>query len=427
MRSLELLINMTKIDLKKLAPRGEKKISWAASRMPVLALITQEFAKTRPFKSLKIGACLHLTTETANLVRCLKNGGAKIFLSASNPLSTQDEIVATLSLYDQIPVFAFRGESLSFYHQALNKVLSFKPDLLIDDGADLISLATKKNQKLIGASEETTTGVIRIKNLEKEGKLPFPVIAVNEAKVKNFFDNRYGTGQSTIDGILRATNILLAGKNFCIFGYGFCGKGLAQCAKGMGSRVFICEINPIKALEAKMDGFEILTSLQAARIGDIFITVTGNRDILRKEHFLKMKDGVIMANAGHFNVEINLNDLQKITLKKKRIRENLEEYKLKNGKKIYLLAEGRLVNLAAAEGHPSEVMDLSFATQALAQEYLVKNAGRFENKVYPLPKKLEEKIAFFKLKTMGIKIDKLSLKQKKYLASWELGTVKDKK
>ncbi|MFN3301705.1 MAG: adenosylhomocysteinase, partial [Patescibacteria group bacterium] len=349
--------------MKKLALVGKKKINWAKQRMPVLSLITKEFTQTKPFRNLKIGACLHITPETANLINCLKAGGAKVFLSASNPLSTQNEVASALSFYLKIPIFAFRGESVSFYHQALKKVLSFKPDLLIDDGGDLISLAIKTGQKVLGASEETTTGVIRIKNLEKERKLIFPVMAVNDARVKNLFDNRYGTGQSTIDGILRATNILLAGKNFVVFGYGFCGKGLSQRAKGMGARVFICEKNPIKALEAKMDGFEVLPSLEAARIGDVFVTVTGNIDILRKEHFLKMKDGAILANAGHFNVEINLKDLAKVAKNKKIIRENLEEYTLKNGKKIYLLAQGRLVNLVAGEGHPSEVMDLSFATQ----------------------------------------------------------------
>ncbi len=414
---------MKKINLKKLAPIGKKKINWAFSRMPVLSLIARNFAKTKPFKNLKIGACLHITTETANLIRCLKIGGAKVFLCASNPLSTQDEVMAALSFYFKIPIFAYRGETLGYYQKALKKVLSFNPDLLIDDGADLISLAIRKKQRVLGASEETTTGVLRIKNLEKENKLLFPVIAVNEAKIKNLFDNRYGTGQSTIDGILRATNILLAGKNFVVFGYGFCGKGLSQRAKGMGAQVFVCEKDPIKALEAKMDGFEVLPSYKAAKIGDIFVTVTGNIDVLRKEHFLKMKNGAILANAGHFNVEINLKDLNKLAKQKRLIRNNLEEFILKNGKKIYLLAEGRLVNLASAEGHPSEVMDLSFASQALAQEYLAKNAKKLIPKVYFLPEQLEEKIAFLKLKSLGIKIDRLTKKQKRYLRSWQLGTI----
>lgn len=418
---------MQKINLKKLAPFGEKKIKWAEQRMPVLSLIAKEFAKTKPFKNLKIGACLHVTTETANLISTLKNGGAKIYLTASNPLSTQDEVVASLTLYHQIPVFAYHGEDEKFYHQTLQKVLSFKPDLLIDDGADLISLAvqTKNYRQIIGASEETTTGVVRIKNLEKNNELPFPTFAVNDARVKNLFDNRYGTGQSTIDGVIRATNTLLSGKNFVVLGYGWCGKGLAQRAKGMGSSVFVCEIDPVKALEARMDGFKVLPATEAARIGDIFVTVTGNIDILTAKHFLKMKDGAIFANSGHFNVEINLKDLSKVAKQKRLIRSNLEEYTLKNNKRIYLLAEGRLVNLVAAEGHPSEVMDLSFAAQALAQEYLVKNATKLDKKVYFLPKKIEEKIAFLKLKSMGIKIDSLSAKQKKYMSSWDLGTIEN--
>lgn len=415
---------MKKLDLKKLAPIGKKKIDWAKQRMSVLNSIRKEFIRTKPFKKLKIGACLHITPETANLIETLKAGGAIIFLAASNPLSTQDEVAAALIYYKKIPVFAYKGENEKFYYFALRKILSEKPNLLIDDGADLISLAikTKNYQKVIGASEETTTGVIRLKNLEKANKLPFPVIAVNESRVKNLFDNRYGTGQSTIDGIIRATNILLAGKNFVILGYGWCGKGLAQRAKGMGANVFISEVDPIKALEAKMDGFELLPAKEAAKIGDIFVTVTGDIDVLNAKHFLKMKDGAILANAGHFNVEINLKDLEKISQRKKLIRNNLEEYTLKNGKKIHLLAEGRLVNLVAAEGHPSEVMDLSFASQALAQEYLVKNQNKLKKRVYFLPKELEEKIAFLKLKSIGVKIDSLTQKQKKYLSSWKLGT-----
>lgn len=416
-----------KINLKKLAPLGDKKIKWAGQRMPVLSLISQEFSKTRPFKKLKIGACLHITSETANLIKCLKVGGARVYLAASNPLSTQDEVAAALTLYEKIPVYAYHGEDKKFYHQALVKILSQKPDLLIDDGADLISLAIQKKtyHQIIGASEETTTGVVRIKNLEKNNELPFPIFAVNDARVKNLFDNRYGTGQSTIDGLTRATNILLSGKNFVVLGYGWCGKGLAQRARGMGSNVFITEIDPVKALEARMDGFKVLPALEAARIGDIFVTVTGNVDVLTAKHFLQMKDGAICANSGHFNVEINLKDLAKLAKKRRIIRNNLEEYTLKNNKRIYLLAEGRLVNLVAAEGHPSEVMDLSFATQALAQEYLVKNVTKFEKKVYLLPKKLEEKIALLKLKSMNIKIDVLTPKQKKYLSSWRLGTLEN--
>lgn len=416
---------MPKLNLKKLAPLGDKKIKWAGQRMPVLSLIAQEFSKTKPFKNLKIGACLHVTTETANLIKTLKDGGAKVYLAGSNPLSTQDEVVAALTLNYKIPVFAYHGEDEKFYVQALKKILSLKPDLIIDDGADLISLAvqTKSYRQVLGASEETTTGVVRIKNLEKNNELPFPTFAVNDARVKNLFDNRYGTGQSTIDGVIRATNTLLSGKNFVVLGYGWCGKGLAQRAKGMGSSVFVTEVDPVKALEARMDGFKVLPATEAAQIGDIFVTVTGNVDVLAAKHFLKMKDGAIFANSGHFNVEINIKDLDKIAKQKRLIRNNLEEYTLKNKKRIYLLAEGRLVNLAAAEGHPSEVMDLSFATQALAQEYLVKHSTELDKKVYFLPKKIEEKIAFLKLKSMGIKIDSLSPKQKKYMSSWDLGTI----
>lgn len=418
---------MKKLNLKKLAPAGDKKIKWAGQRMPVLNLIAREFAETKPFKNLKIGACLHVTTETANLIKTLKIGGAKVYLAASNPLSTQNEVVAALTIYEKISVYAYHGEDEKFYHQALSKILSQKPDLIIDDGADLISLAvqTKNYQQVIGASEETTTGVVRIINLEKNNQLPFPTFAVNDARVKNLFDNRYGTGQSTIDGIVRATNTLLAGKNFVVLGYGWCGKGLAQRAKGMGSNVFITEIDPVKALEARMDGFEVLPATEAARIGDVFVTVTGNIDVLTANHFSQMKDGAIFANSGHFNVEINLKDLAKLAKKRRIIRDNLEEFTLKNGKRIYLLAEGRLVNLTAAEGHPSEVMDLSFATQALAQEYLLKNQTKLDKKIYFLPEKIEEKIALLKLKSMNIKIDSLTPKQKKYMNSWDLGTLEN--
>lgn len=418
---------MSHLNLKKLAPLGDKKIKWAGQRMPVLSLISQDFAKTKPFKNLTIGACLHVTTETANLIKTLKAGGAKVYLAASNPLSTQDEVVAALTVYDKIPVYAYHGEDEKFYAQALKKILSLKPDLLIDDGADLISLAVQTNnyRQIIGASEETTTGVVRIKNLEKNNELPFPTFAVNDARVKNLFDNRYGTGQSTIDGVIRATNSLLAGKNFVVLGYGWCGKGLAQRAKGMGSNVFVTEVDPVKALEARMDGFKVLPATEAAKIGDVFVTVTGNLDVLTAKHFSQMKDGAIFANSGHFNVEINLKDLEKLSKKRRIIRDNLEEYTLKNKKRIYLLAEGRLVNLAAAEGHPSEVMDLSFATQALSQEYLVKHSTKLDKKVYFLPKKIEEKIALLKLKSMGIKIDTLSPKQKQYMSSWDLGTLEN--
>lgn len=403
-----------------LAPLGLKLINWAWQRMPVLKILEKDFSKRKPFKNYKIGACLHITTETANLLRVLKKGGAKIFLCASNPLSTKDEVAAALVRNFKIPVFAFFGEDKKTYFRFINKILSFKPDLLIDDGADLIVTAVKKKIKnILGASEETTTGVIRLKNLVKQKKLPFPVVAVNEAKTKYLFDNRYGTGQSTIDGLLRATNILLAGKKIVVCGYGWCGKGLSYKAKGMGAQVIVCEVDPLKALEARMDGFEVLSLKQAAKIGDVFLTVTGDINVIRKEHILKMKDGAILANAGHFNVEINLKDLEKLVKIKKEIRPLLEEYTLKNNKRIYLLAEGRLLNLVSAEGHPSEVMDLSFAGQALAQEYLIKNAKNLEKKVYSLPEELDKKIAEMKLRAMGITIDKLTKEQKKYLLSWE--------
>ncbi|MCX7779171.1 MAG: adenosylhomocysteinase [Patescibacteria group bacterium] len=409
-----------KIKNLKLASFGLKLIDWAFQRMPVLRILVKDLTQRRPLKNYKIGACLHVTSETANLIRVLKAAGAQIFLCASNPLSTKDEVAAALVKYFKIPVFAFFGEDKKNYFNFINQVLSFKPNLLIDDGADLITTAIKKKIKgIIGASEETTTGVIRIKNLAKEKKLSFPVIAVNQAQTKYLFDNRYGTGQSTIDGLLRATNLLLAGKKVVVCGYGWCGKGLSQRAKGLGAEVIVCEVNPLKALEAKMDGFEVLSLNQAAEIGDIFLTVTGNLNVIRKEHFFKMKDGVILANAGHFNVEINLKDLEKITQTKKEIRPFIEEYTLTNKKKIYLLAQGRLLNLVAAEGHPAEVMDLSFAGQALAQEFLVKNAKSLERKLYSLPEELDQKIAKLKLKSLGVTIDQLTKEQERYLKSWQ--------
>jgi len=402
-----------------LAPAGSRLIDWAWQRMPVLRFLEKDFLKRKPLKNYKIGACLHVTSETANLTRVLKAAGAQIFLCASNPLSTKNEIAAALVKYFKIPVFAFFNEDKKNYFNFIHQVLSFQPNLLIDDGGDLIISAIKKKMKnILAASEETTTGVTRIKNLEKEKKLIFPVIAVNEAKTKYLFDNRYGTGQSTVDGLLRATNILLAGKRITICGYGMCGKGLAQRFKGMGAEVIISEVNPIKALEAKMDGFEVLNLNQAAKISDIFLTVTGNISVIRKEHFLKMKDGVILANAGHFNVEIDLDNLERISKIKRKIRDFVEEYTLRNNKKIYLLAEGRLLNLVAAEGHPAEVMDMSFTGQALAQEYLVKNYKNLEKKVYHLPEELDNRIAEMKLKSLGIKIDRLTKKQKEYLLSY---------
>jgi adenosylhomocysteinase len=365
-----------------------------------------------------------VTKETAVLVQTLKEGGAKIALCGSNPLSTKDEIAAAL-VKKGIEVFAWRGLNQKEYYFCIEKVLAQKPNITLDDGGDLVSFVHSKKQELIkniiGGTEETTTGVLRFKAMEKEGALKYPIVAVNDAYSKFLFDNRYGTGQSTIDGILRGSSVLLAGKTFVVCGYGFCGKGVALRAKGMGAKVIIVEVDPIKALEALMDGFEVMPSERAAKVGDIFVTVTGNKNVISKKHFLKMKSGAILANAGHFNVEINLNDLESLTKEKRKIRENLEEYILKNGKKLYLLAEGRLVNLAAAEGHPSEVMDMSFSLQALSCRWLTKNKN-LAPKVYKVPEEIDKEVAFLKLKSMGIKIDKLTREQKRYLESWKEGT-----
>ncbi|MCK4250670.1 adenosylhomocysteinase [candidate division WOR-3 bacterium] len=405
----------------KLASEGNKKIDWAESKMPVLRLIRRRFKKEKLLKNRRIGCCLHVTTETANLVRTLKAGGAEVFLSASNPLSTQDYVAAALAK-DGIGVFACNGESRREYYKNMAQVLKNKPELLIDDGADLISTVHKKKIKgVLGGTEETTTGVIRLKQMERDKVLQFPIIAVNDSLTKHLFDNRYGTGQSTIDGILRATNTLISGSNFVVAGYGWCGRGLAMRAKGMGAQVIITEVDSVKALEARMDGYTVLPMVDAAKIGDVFITVTGDINVIRKDHMLKMKDGAIIGNSGHFDVEIDKSGLKKITKKRRVIRDFCEEHTLKNGKKIYLLAQGRLVNLAAAEGHPAMVMDMSFANQALAVEYILNNR-KLENRVYNLPLKLDEKIARLKLKSMGIKIDTLTPEQKRYLASWEIGT-----
>lgn len=406
---------------KRLAKEGHKRIEWAESKMPVLRLIQKRFATEKPLKGRRIGCCLHVTTETANLVKTLKSGGAHVFLTASNPLSTQDDVAAAL-VEDGISVFAIKGESRKEYYHNMSCVLKHRPEILIDDGADLISTVHKKNLAgLLGATEETTTGVIRLKQMAQKKVLKFPVIAVNDSLTKHLFDNRYGTGQSTIDGILRATNILLSGCNFVVAGYGWCGKGLAMRARGFGANVIVTEVDPVKALEARMDGYEVMTMLEAAELGDVFITVTGNIDIIRKEHILKMKDGAIIGNSGHFDVEIDKNGLREIARKKRLIRNFCEEYTLKNNKRIYLLAEGRLVNLAAAEGHPAMVMDMSFANQALAVEYILNNPN-LENRVYSLPPELDREIAGLKLKSMGIKIDRLTPRQKEYLSSWEMGT-----
>lgn len=415
---------MSKIKDIKLAQKGKLDIEWAESNMPVLMEIKKRFEKEKPLKGLKIGCCLHVTKETAVLVKTLKSGGGKVFLCGSNPLSTKDEVAAAL-VKEGIDVFAWRGLNNKDYYWCVDQVLAQKPNITMDDGGDLISTIHRKRPELIkniiGGTEETTTGVIRFRAMEKDGALKYPVVAVNDAYSKFLFDNRYGTGQSTIDGILRATAILLAGKNFIVCGFGWCSKGIALRAKGMGANVVITEVSPQNALEAVMDGFSVMPMAKAAEIGDVFVTATGNKDIIRKEHFLKMKSGTILANAGHFNVELNLNDLEKLSKGKRQIRENLEEYQLKNGKKIYLLAEGRLVNLAAAEGHPSEVMDMSFSLQALTAEWLVKNK-KLVLKVYRVPEAIDREVSKLKLSAMGIKIDELTPGQKKYLESWQEGT-----
>jgi len=411
---------------KSLRDKGRLKIEWAEKNMPVLSLVKGRFKKEKPLKGINISACLHVTSETANLVSTLKEGGAAVVLCASNPLSTQDDVAASIALDIGIPTFAIKGEDEKTYYKHINLALDHKPKITMDDGADLISELHKKRHEelkgVLGGTEETTTGVIRLKSMAEKGVLKYPIIAVNDAKTKHFFDNRYGTGQSTIDGILRATNMLIAGSNFVVCGYGFCGRGVAMRAKGMGARVIVTETDPLKALEAAMDGYQVMSASKAAEIGDIFVTVTGDVSVLKKEHFLKMKDGAILANSGHFNVEIDIAALESIKKSKQRIRDFVDEYTLHNGKRICLLGEGRLINLAAAEGHPAMVMDMSFCNQALSVEYIAKNAAKLENKVYPVPKPIDSQIAELKLKSMGIEIDRLTPEQEKYLASWELGT-----
>lgn len=410
----------------KLAEKGKLNIEWAEQQMPVLRLIRERFTKEKPLKGLTIAACLHVTKETANLVLTLKAGGAKVALCASNPLSTQDDTAASLVKDYGISVFAIKGEDNKTYYKHLNQVLDFQPQITMDDGADLVSLLHKERQKqikdIVGSSEETTTGVIRLKAMEKDKSLKIPVVAVNDSDTKHMFDNRYGTGQSSIDGIIRATNILLAGKTFVVCGYGWCSRGVASRAQGMGANVVITEVDSVRALEAVMDGFRVMKMKDAAKIADIMITATGDRDVISSKTIDLAKDGVIIANTGHFNIEIDVDYLEKNNKSKKAIRSNLDEYVLKNGKRVYLLAEGRLVNLAAAEGHPAEVMDMSFANQALAAEWLLKNKGKLKSKVYVLAKKIDKTIAFLKLKSMGINIDRLSKEQKKYLSSWQEGT-----
>jgi len=410
----------------KLAPVGMKRIEWAQKSMPVLSLIRDRFKKEKPLKNQTLVACLHITTETANLLWTLKEGGAKVIGCASNPLSTQDDVAAALVRYFKIPIYAIKGESNKVYYSHIISALSYKPTLTMDDGADTVSVIHKTHRHLIsdiiGGTEETTTGVIRLKAMEKDGVLAYPIIAVNDAMTKHFFDNRYGTGQSTIDGIIRATNLLIAGLNVVIAGYGWCGKGTAMRAKGMGANVIITEIDPVKAIEARMDGFSVMEMSKAAEIGDIFITVTGNINVIRMEHFKKMKDGAVVCNSGHFNVEIDLSALANASVSKRKIREFVEEFTLKNGKKINIIADGRLVNLAAAEGHPASVMDMSFANQALSAEYMVKMGDKLEKRVYVIPEEIDKKIAEMKLKSLGVSIDKLTPEQEKYLNSWKEGT-----
>jgi adenosylhomocysteinase len=394
--------------------------------MPVLNRIQKRFAKDKPLKGIRIGACLHVTTETASLMKTLKAGGANVSLCASNPLSTQDDVAASLSKNDKIPVFAIKGENHKTYYSHINAVLDAKPQFTMDDGADLVSVLHTKRKELLkgvqGGTEETTTGIIRLRSMAADGVLKYPIIAVNDAQTKHFFDNRYGTGQSTIDGIIRATNRLLAGSHFVVCGYGWCGRGVAMRARGMGANVIVTEVDPLPALEAVMDGFTVMPIRKAARIGDFFCTLTGDINVIRKEHFAIMKDGAIVANSGHFNVELDLDGLNKIAKATRAIRPFVEEFTLKDGRRINILGEGRLINLAAAEGHPSSVMDMSFANQALSIEYMVKLKNPLAKDVYGVPEKIDKMIAKEKLAAMGIAIDRLTAEQKKYLASWEMGT-----
>ena len=419
---------MEKYDVKdiKLAEGGRLKIEWAELEMPVLRTIQKRFAKERPLEGIRVSACLHVTTETANLMRTIQSGGADVVLTASNPLSTQDDVAAALVSQFEIPTFAIKGETNTVYYKHLDAALDHNPHITMDDGADLVStLHTKRREMLdnvVGGTEETTTGVIRLRAMAKDGALNYPIIAVNDAMTKHLFDNRYGTGQSTLDGIIRATNTLLAGKSFVVVGYGWCARGLATRARGMGSNVIVTEVDPLKALEAVMDGFRVMPIAEAAREGNIFCTLTGDLNVIDKAHLEVMKDGAIISNSGHFNVEINIPALEEMSISKRLVRPFVEEYVQKDGRRIYILGEGRLVNLAAAEGHPASVMDMSFANQALSLEYMVKNADKLENTVYGVPIDIDQEIARLKLKAMGIAIDSLTPEQEKYLNSWEHGT-----
>jgi adenosylhomocysteinase len=409
-----------------LAERGKRKIEWANQQMPVLQLIRKRFIKEQPLKGVRIAACLHVTSETANLAITLRDGGADVVVCASNPLSTQDEVAACLVKDYSIPTFAIKGEDNATYYAHISAALDFKPQITMDDGADLVTqLLTKRTDlvaEVIGGTEETTTGVIRLRAMAKDGTLRYPIIAVNDAMTKHMFDNRYGTGQSTMDGVLRATNLLIAGLKFVVSGYGWCGRGVAMRAKGLGADVIVTEVNPVRGLEAVMDGFRVMPMSEAAKVGDIFVTVTGNKSILVGDHFEKMKDGAVICNAGHFNVEIDIPALQKLSNSKREMRPLVDEYVMKDGRKLYLLGEGRLVNLATAEGHPASVMDMSFSNQALSVEHLLKHAVELEKQVYPVPEPIDRQIAKLKLESMGVQIDKLTPDQEQYLASWSEGT-----
>lgn len=419
---------MNNFDIKDstLAEGGRRRIEWAEREMPVLRLIRERFEKERPLKGLRVSACLHVTSETANLMRTLHAGGADVVLTASNPLSTQDDVAASLVNHFEIPTFAIKGETNAVYYKHITAALDHKPHMTMDDGADLVSTIHKNRRELlpeiVGGTEETTTGVIRLRAMAADGMLNFPVIAVNDAMTKHFFDNRYGTGQSTIDGIIRATNILLAGKNFVVAGYGWCGRGLAMRARGMGAIVIVTEVNPLKALEAVMDGYQVMPMAEAVKVGDIFVTLTGDINVIDKKHFEGMKDGAIIANSGHFNVEINIPALEEMSTAKSLVRPFVEQYDLPDGRRVHILGEGRLINLASAEGHPASVMDMSFANQALSAEYMLKNAANLEKKVYSVPEDIDAEIARLKLNGMGVLIDKLTEEQVKYLNSWEEGT-----
>jgi len=409
-----------------LADLGKRRIEWAFQSMPVLQSIRKQFIKAQPLKDIRVAACLHVTTETANLMVTLRDGGANIVLCASNPLSTQDDVASSLVRDYNIPVFAIKGENNESYYSHIMSALDHRPNITMDDGADLVTILHTKRKELlehvIGGTEETTTGVIRLRAMAKDGVLKYPIVAVNDALTKHLFDNRYGTGQSTLDGVIRATNILLAGLTVVVAGYGWCGRGVAMRARGMGANVIVTEIDPTKAIEAVMDGYRVMSMMEAATIGDLFITLTGNKSVIARDHFEKLKNGAIICNSGHFNVEIDLETLGKMASSRRQTREFVEEFALKDGRRIYVLGEGRLINLAAAEGHPASVMDMSFANQALSADYMVKNHASLEKRVYPVPEELDKQVARMKLEAMAVKIDRLTLEQEHYLASWNEGT-----